>query len=79
MVRPIASIGLALAIAFTPSVAFAQNSSRHATFLEMFSREQMTCGNKGWTFPGLLNGHVPLYACVLKFKNNAGVSPFGPL
>ncbi len=80
MVRRIASIGFALAVALAPAAAFAQNSrpGGHPTLLDMFPREQMTCGG-GWTFPGLLNGHVPLYACVLKFKGNAGVSPFGPL
>lgn len=79
MMKAAVSIGLALALSLAPVTASAQSTSRHATFLEMFPREQMTCGGRGWTFPGLLNGHVPLYACVLKFHGNRGVSPFGPL
>lgn len=78
MVRRIALTGFTLLLSLTPFVASAQ-SSRHATFLEMFPRDQMTCGRNGWLFPGLLNGHVPLTACILKFRNNASTSVFGPL
>lgn len=80
MKNVLVSVGLALAIGFAPATAFAQNSrpGGHATFLDMFPREHMTCGG-GWRFPGLINGHVPLYACVLKFRANRGTSPFGPL
>ena len=78
MLKTFASIGLALAVSLAPASAFAQ-SARHATFLEMFPRDQMTCGRTGWRFTGLLNGHVPLHACVLKFRGNRGTSPFGPL
>lgn len=80
MIRRIASIGIALALLSSPTAAMARTARAggYATMLDMFPREQMTCGG-GWTFSTLLNGGVPLYACVLKFKNNAGVSPFGPL
>jgi hypothetical protein len=81
MVQRIASIGLVLAIAFAPVSASAQSRSRGktATFLEMFPREQMDCGKRGWTFDGLIGGRMPLTACILKYRNNAGRSPFGPL
>jgi hypothetical protein len=81
MVHRIAAICLALMIAFAPVSASAQSRSRGktATFLEMFPRDQMDCGKRGWTFPGLIGGHIPLTACILKFRNNAGSSPFGPL
>jgi|GEM_PF-6486318 len=81
MVPRIAAIGLALVIAFAPVSASAQSRSRGktATFLEMFPREQMDCGKRGWTFPGLYGGHIPLTACILKYRNNAGRSPFGAL
>lgn len=80
MVRRFVSIGIVLALLASPTVAMARTSriGGHATVLDMFPREQMTCGG-GWTFSTLLNGRVPLYACVLKFKSNASVSPFGPL
>lgn len=81
MVKTIASIGLALSIALLPIAASAQGSrpGGHATFLDIFPRDQMTCGRTGWRFPGLINGHVPLYACVLRYRGNRGSSPFGPL
>lgn len=81
MFKALASIGLAAILVLTPLAASAQNSrpGGHASFLDIFPREQMTCGRTGWRFPGLINGHVPLYACVLKYRGNRGSSPFGPL
>ena len=81
MVRRIAAIGFALTLVLAPLSASAQRSrpGGHATFLDIFPPEHMTCAREGWRFPGLINGHVPLYACILKFRNNAGNSPFGPL
>ncbi len=80
MVKRLASIGMALTIVLAPIGASAQSrTDRHATFLDIFPREQMTCGKAGWTFPGLLNGHVPLTTCILKYRGNRGSSPFGPL
>jgi hypothetical protein len=81
MTQRIAVIGLALAIAFAPVSASAQSRARGKTptFLEMFPREQMDCGKRGWAFPSLIGGNTPLTACILKYRNNAGRSPFGPL
>ncbi len=81
VIHRIVSIGFALALILAPVSASAARSrpGGHATFLDIFPREHMTCAREGWTFPGLINGHVPLYACILKFRNNVGTSPFGPL
>lgn len=67
--------GLVCTLTLTPLAA----SARTATFLETFPREQMTCGKRGWTFPGLIGGRTPLTACILRYRNNTGKSPFGPL
>lgn len=77
----ILAAGLAVALLLAPLGASAQSRSRGrtATFLDMFPREHMTCGRRGWTFPGLIGGHVPLTACILKYRDNRGSSPFGPL
>lgn len=80
MVRRFASAGIALAIAFAPASAAAYSySSTPPSFLEIFPPEQRTCGRVGWRFPGLIRGSQPLTACILKYRGNAGRSPFGPL
>jgi hypothetical protein len=81
MVRTIATSSIALLIALAPVSASAQSRSRGKTptFLEIFPRDQMDCGTPGWTFPILYGGHIPLTVCILKYRNNVGSSPFGPL
>lgn len=72
--------GVIFLTALTPAGAAAQSrSGKNATFLQMFPREHMDCGKKGWNFTGLLAGATPVTACILKYKGNAGKSPFGPL
>lgn len=72
-----------LALSLAPVTVSAAHQSRTpgrtATFLDMFPRDQMTCGSVGWRFPSLIGGSVPLTACILKYRNNVGRSPFGPL
>ena len=81
MVKTLTAIALALAIGLAPSSAFAQarSGTRSASFLDMFPPDQMTCGRRGWRFPGLIRGDVPVTACILRFRNNEGASPFGRL
>lgn len=80
MVKFLAAIGFALVLSSIPFEASAQlYGGKRPTFLEMFSEDQMTCGRRGWRFPGLIRGDQPISACMLKFRGNAGSSPFGPL
>ncbi len=80
MSKALVAIGLVLALGLAPVTASAQlYGGKRATFLEIFPESQMTCGKRGWKFPGLINGHIPLSACILKFRGNRGSSPFGPL
>lgn len=76
-----AAISIALVIAFVPVGASARNVGlgRHATFLDLFPREQQTCGRSEWTFPGLLLGQRPVVPCILNYRGNKGSSPFGEL
>jgi hypothetical protein len=81
MVHRIAAVGIALTIAFAPASVSAQSRFRgkSPTLLDMFPREQMDCGKHGWVFDGLSGGRMSLTACMLKYRNNAKKSPFGPL
>ncbi len=82
MNRIIASFGLALLLAAIPASVGAQSRARGKTptLLDMFPSDQMTCGRTGWTFRNsILGGHIPVTACMLKYRNNTGSSPFGPL
>ena len=80
MTKFFAAIGLTLALSALPLEASAQYySGKRPTFLEMFPEDQMTCGRRGWRFPGLIRGDQPISACILKYRGNAGSSPFGPL
>lgn len=76
-------LSAAVVLSIVPTIASAQTiggRGRAATLLDIFPLGEMTCGRRGWTFPGLINGHVPVTACVLKFGNrNRFVSPFGSL
>jgi hypothetical protein len=49
------------------------------TFLDIFPHDQMDCGKRGWLFGSVIGGRLPLTACMLKYRNNSGNSPFGPL
>ena len=78
--KTVATLGIGIAVALAPVAASAQlYPGKRPTFLEIFPEDQMTCGKVGWRFPGLIRGDQPITACILKYRNNAGRSPFGPL
>lgn len=51
---------------------------RNRSFLGALSRDALTCGSGGTTFPEeMINGGCPITACIIKKRSNGG--PFGSM
>ena len=53
-------------------------AQKNPSFLQGMTSEHMTCGKRGFTFPGLVGGSRPVSACILKYTTRR-TSGFGSL